>query len=53
MSELRQVYLDEYPTVTNPVQCQAIAESTGERCERHTVAGASYCPLHLPDSLAD
>lgn len=40
---------------TDGTECRAIAESTGERCERDRVADTvPYCPLHLhlfdPDS---
>ncbi|MDS0220894.1 hypothetical protein NDI54_05935 [Haloarcula sp. S1AR25-5A] len=32
---------------TDTVECQAIAVSTSQRCERDALAGVAYCPLHL------
>lgn len=28
-------------------RCTAIAESTGDRCRRHAVAGTGLCTLHM------
>jgi len=37
--------LDEFGELT---RCEAIAVSTGERCERTAVGRTGYCALHLP-----
>jgi len=35
---------------TEATQCQAIAVSTSQRCERDALPGVAYCPLHLEDA---
>lgn len=38
--------IDDTPTPPDAERCEAIADSTGERCKRAAIKGFPYCGLH-------
>ena len=48
---LEDFALDELLDPVDSDQCEAYADSTGERCERDAMTPFPYCELHIDDLL--
>lgn len=48
---LEDFALDELLDPVNSNQCEAFADSTGDRCERDAMTPFPYCELHIDDLL--